>query len=250
MTYPVDLRRAARAALELRQRREALALAKGEATTLSDLDERALAEQVRKATSSTYTWLTEYTQTYNQHWKEQGRGSPYEPFPRWPFWVPFFEFLESDQKVILIEKSRSMMISWALVGYFVLQAMLVPEREIVFQTMTEPKAHQLIDYAKTLWARQPEFLREKFPLTKNLDKMAQNEFSLKNGSVIWGIASGKGKIRSYHPWGYLNDESCFQADAGEAYNDALPACQKIIFNSTAYPSWYADFTVDSVVEDM
>lgn len=243
-----DLRLAARAALELRQRREALARAKGEETTLSDADERAKAERIRAATSSTHIWLTEHTRTFNQHWKEQKRSSPYEPFPRWPFWIPFFEFLESDEKVILIEKSRSMMVSWAIVGYFVLQAMLVPEREIVFQSMKQEKADELIVYAKTLWKNQPEFLREAFPLKKDPDKMAQGEFSLKNGSAIWSIASGKGQIRSYHPWGYFNDESCFQFDASEAYNDALPACQKIIFNSTAYPSWFADFLVDAVVE--
>jgi hypothetical protein len=245
-----DLRRAARAVLELRQRREALALAKGEATTLTDADERDLAERVRRATSSTYIWLTEHTQTFNPHWVEQKRASPYEPFPKWPFWVPFFEYIESDEKVILVEKSRTMMISWALVGYFTLQAMLVPEREIVFQSMTEPKAFQLIEYAKCLWSRQPEWLREKFPLAKPVDKMAKDCFALKNGSVIWSISSGKGKIRSYHPWGFLNDESAFQPDAAEAFNDALPACVKIIFNSTAYPSWYCDQLLDATMEDL
>jgi hypothetical protein len=53
--------------------------------------------------------------------------------------------------------------------------------------------------------------------------------------------------RSYHPWGYLNDESSFQADAGKCYNEALAAAKgKIIFNSSAGPGWYADARRDIV----
>lgn len=36
---------------------------------------------VREATSDTYRWCTEHTKTYNEHWQEEGRPSPYEPFP-------------------------------------------------------------------------------------------------------------------------------------------------------------------------
>ena len=50
-----------------------------------------------------------------------------------------------------------------------------------------------------------------------------------------------GQIRSYHPWGYLLDEASFVVDAGECYNQALAVVKgKIILNSSAGPSWYAD----------
>jgi hypothetical protein len=131
-----------------------------------------------------------------------------------------------------------MMVSWAIMGYFTMEAMKVPEREIVVQTMDEDKSHEMIGYAKTLWSRQDQRLRDTFPVAKPVEKMAKNEFSLANGSVIWGIPSGQGKIRSYHPWGYFSDESAFQDDAGECYGESLAAVEKIVLNSTAGPGWY------------
>jgi len=54
-------------------------------------------------------------------------------------------------------------------------------------------------------------------------------------------------LRSYHPAAYLNDESSFQPDAGECYNEALAAVKdKIIFNSSAGPGWYADARRDII----
>jgi hypothetical protein len=70
-----------------------------------------------------------------------------------------------------------------------------------------------------------------------------------HGGYIQGVPGGADQVRSYHPWGYLNDESSFQPDAGECYNEALAAVKgKIIFNSSAGPGWYADVRNDIVRE--
>ena len=135
------------------------------------------------------------------------------------------------------------MVTWVIMGYLTLQAMLVPEREIVVQTMSDEKGEQPIDYAKQLYASQPAWLREAFPVPKPIDKQPANEFRV-GSSVIFGIPAGIGKIRSYHPWAYFNDETAFQPDAGTAYQEALPAAKKIILNSTASASWFFDFTND------
>src|SRR5207248_7699496 len=37
------------------------------------------------------------------------------------------------------------------------------------------------------------------------------------------------------------DEAAFQPEAGEAYDAAVPVCQKIIVVSSAGPGWFADF---------
>src|SRR5207248_9386257 len=88
-----------------------------------------------------------------------------------------------------------------------------------------------------------------FPYTTlfRSDKQADLELSFKNGSYIWGIPGGADQIRSFHPWGYLNDESSFQSEAGECFNEALSVVKgKIIFNSSAGPSWYADARRDII----
>ena len=69
---------------------------------------------------------------------------------------------------------------------------------------------------------------------------------VRGGSIV-GIPGGADQIRSLHPWGYLNDESSFQPDAGECFNEALSAVRgKILFNSSAGPGWYADARRDII----
>ncbi len=78
-----------------------------------------------------------------------------------------------------------------------------------------------------------------------LDQQPADRLDFANGSYILGIPGGANQIRSYHPWGYLNDESSFQADAGECYNEALAAVKgKIVFNSSAGTGWYANARKD------
>ena len=223
----------------LRRRIEAL---RSETTRSNGCDSARLGAAV----SDVYHWATEYTQTYNQHWVEEGRSTPYEAFPQHPYFVAVFEVIDLE-RITWWEKSRDMMLSWACVAYLTLNAMKVSEREVLLQTQKEKKALQLVQYAKHLYRQQPEWLRDAFPLSKNIDSQPGLELSFKNGSRIVGIPGGADQIRSYHPWGYLNDESSFQPDAGECYNEALSAVKgKIIFNSSAAPGWYADARRDII----
>ena len=72
--------------------------------------------EVQDAVRDTYTWVTEYTKTFNEHWVEEGRPSPYEPFPRYDYLAILFEILDAG-RIVWIEKSRDMMVSWACVAY-------------------------------------------------------------------------------------------------------------------------------------
>jgi len=243
-----ELYQAALAAILLEQQQEKLNLARGMASERSDEEQKVLDARVREATSSTWTWLTKYTKTFNPHWKEEGYSSPYLPFPNWPFFPVLLEWLEDEEDTgpRLIEKSRDLMVTWAVTGYFTLQAMLGQEREIVVQTMNAEKAELPIAYAKCLYQSQPEWLRDAFPLPKPIEKQPANEFRV-GSSVIFGIPAGLGKIRSYHPWGYFSDETAFQAEAAPAYDEALSTAKKVVLNSSAAPGWYFDFTRDAEI---
>jgi hypothetical protein len=202
--------------------------------------------RVQEIVSDAFYWVTEFTETFNEHWIEEGRPSPYEHFPDYPYIGELFAMLELE-RILWIEKSRDMMISWTCVAYLTLQAMSVPERGVLFQTQKLEKAKELIKYAKTLYRRQPEWLQKSFPLAKPIDSQPDLSLTFAHGSRIIGIPGGADQIRSYHPWGYLNDESSFQPDAGECYNEALSAVKgKIIFNSSAGPGWYADARHDII----
>jgi hypothetical protein len=213
------------------------AMSSQKATRVADQE---LQKRAREATRDPYTWVTEHTRTYNEHWIEEGRPSPYEPFPRHPYFEAAFELIDAE-RVIWWEKSRDMMLSWACVAYLTLAAMKTPYRGVLFQTQKEDKVIQLVDYAKCLYKRQPEWLQRAFPLARPIDKQPALQLRFANGSYIAGIPGGADQIRSFHPWGYLNDESSFQPEAGECYNEALAVVKgKIIFNSSAGPGWYAD----------
>ncbi len=139
------------------------------------------------------------------------------------------------------------MISWACVAYLTLQAMKTPYRGVLMQTQKEDKVIQLIEYAKYLYKTQPEWLQQAFPLAKPIDNQADLKLEFANGSYLAGIPGGADQIRSFHPWAYLNDESSFQPEAGECYHEALAVVKdKIIFNSSAGPGWYADARHDIV----
>jgi hypothetical protein len=205
-----------------------------------------LKDRAGEATCDAYTWVTQYTETYNEHWLEEGRPSPYEKFPQYPYLKAAFELMDAE-RVVWFEKSRDMMLSWACVAYLTMEAMKTPYRGVLMQCQKEDKIVQLIDYAKCLYKRQPEWLQEAFPLARAIDKQPALQLRFANGSYVAGIPGGADQIRSYHPWGYLNDESSFQPEAGECFNEALAVVKgRIIFNSSAGPGWYADARRDIV----
>ena len=198
------------------------------------------------ATRNVFAWLTESTQTYNEHWLVEGRATPYEPFPRHPYLEAVCQINDAE-RIIWWEKSRDMMLTWACVGYLLFKAMKIPECGNLFQCQKEDKSEQLVDYAKCLWERQDGILREAFPLVKPLNRQDKLTLEFANGSYLHGVPGGADQVRSYHPWGLLNDESSFQPEAGECFTEALSAVKgKIIFNSSAGPGWYADVRHDIV----
>ncbi len=190
-------------------------------------------------------WLQQYTCTKDSYWKEAGAGTPYRPFPD----KPYFRFVLDEihrNKVLLIEKSRDMMLSWLCVGYFTHAAITTERREVLFQSQKEDKAAELIDYARILYEQQPQALKQRSPLAKPLRSQSSLKLEFANGSRLVGIPEGADQIRSYHPWGLLMDEAAFQPEAGEAYDAAVPVCEKIVVVSSAGPGWFADFVTDTL----
>jgi len=224
--------------------RKKLAILKAQSAKCARTQRPSNDSRIRAAIRDPFEWVTDYTKTWNEHWQEEGRPSPYEPFPRWPYISDLFDFLKSE-RIVWLEKSRDMMASWGCVGYLTFEAMTVRERGVLLQTQKEDKVKQLLRYVKCLYEHQPAWLKKAYPLAKR----GQSDLSLvfAHGGRIIGIPGGANQIRSYHPWGYLNDESSHQPDAGECYNEALSAVKgKIIFNSSAGPGWYADARRDIV----
>ena len=175
-----------------------------------------------------------------------GSPSPYEPFPNKPYFELLFRLLEIE-RIVWIEKSRDLMISWVCVAFLTLKAMTIPECEVLFQTQKEDKAIQLVEYAKCLYEQSDQFIKDAYPVYKPVSQQPKLELRFKGGGKIVGLPGGASQIRSYHPWGYLLDEASFVDEAGESYNEALAAAKgSIILNSSAGPGWYADARRDII----
>lgn len=229
---------------EQNRRQEELARARKVESNTSSLESE---RRKREATASTAHWMRNHTKTFNPHWIEEKRPRPNEPFPEWYFFETVVELIEREE-IVAIEKSRDLMLTWAVVAYFTLQAQTVPFREIVFQTIDASKSEQLIEYAKCLYDQQEPWLKDAFPLSKPILKQGASALSWENGSVIWAVPSGKDQIRSFHPWGYFNDESAFQPEAGLCLDAALGSgAKKVVMCSTANIGWYADYRADVIL---
>lgn len=236
----VDLVLRAHARLILNRKEEEIARARQQESSTSTQELQA---KVRDATRNAWHWLRNYTCTENEHWLQEGRTSPYEPFPDKPYFEAVLDVLAAEP-IVFIEKSRDLMMSWLCVGYLTLEAMKVPARKVIFQTMKESKAEELVNYAKTLWKHQPDWLRDAHPLAKPVERQSAVELEFANGSKILGIAAGGDQIRSFHPYAVLIDEAAFLPQAGESYNAAIATAPKIILNSSAGPGWFGDTVRD------
>jgi hypothetical protein len=221
--------------------REERARSQQKVSATSDEEDK---KKVRAATAAPWVWLSESTKTFNPHWQEEGCSGPFEPFPQKAYFEPMLQVIDS-RKITMWEKSRDMMVTWGIVGYFTWQAMMVPAREVIFQTLKADKMVEMVTYAKCLYDHQPMWLRENFPLVKPTDRQSEDVLEFSHGGKIIGLPGGAEQIRSYHPWGYFLDEAAFCPDAVECLSNALgTGAQKIVMNSSAGIGAYSDLRRD------
>src|SRR3954468_13200813 len=76
--------------LRAQARRRAYELRSSEAST----EDSAF---VAAATRDAYTWVTQHTETWNEHWVEEGRPSPYEKFPQCDYFRDLFNVFETER---------------------------------------------------------------------------------------------------------------------------------------------------------
>jgi hypothetical protein len=202
------------------------------------------AELVARKVRDPLFWLQHHTQTKDPHWREAGAKSPYRPFPDKPYFGPIIDALRREP-ILFCAKSRDLMLSWLFVGYFTHECMTTPGVEVLFQSQTEDKAAELVDYAKILYGRQDADIKGLYPLNAPLGKQSRMELNFCHGNRIVGIPNGADKIRSYHPTALFIDEAAFVPDAGQSYDEAVAACQKIAVLSSANTGWFESVVVSA-----
>jgi len=94
-------------------------------------------------------------------------------------------------------------------------------------------------------AWQDDDIKAQYPPAQPLPKQSSLELNFVGGNRIVGIPHGADKIRSYHPTALLIDEAAFIPDAGQSFDEAIAACQKIAVLSSANTGWFESVVVSA-----
>lgn len=190
-------------------------------------------------------WFTRCTYTFDKHWMKKGLASPYNRMELKPYFPYLFHKFLTVMN-LFVPKSREMVVTWSLLAYLTWKCQFFPETQVVFQGQKLEKVQDLIvgrdtpGYARTLYERQEQWLKEQHPLSKRIEDMPAHRISWKNGSEIIGVPSGADQVRQYHPTIYCCDEAAHVDDFQGSYDTAVPVAQQIIAVSSAAPSWFGD----------
>lgn len=145
--------------------------------------------------------------------------------------------------ILMVEKSRQVMITWVALAYILWRAKFMDHQLILVQSKREADAQKLVCVKES----EPDAARLTFMETHLPSHLRSVDFGRRgatakcnvyfdSGSHVWGIPEGGAIIRSHTPSLLFSDEAAFQPAFGEAYRAALPAIRgggQAIFVSSA-----------------
>lgn len=167
-------------------------------------------------------------------WKtqdEHDEKSPYKGLPNKAYIRSMFDIYQNE-RIILVEKSRQMIVSTLTCAYIAWECLFVPGRLWLISKTKESDAIALIrDKIRGPWSRLPDWLKQKCPASLG----PQNEVSFsQSGSRILGVtenvarSSGRGMTAS----GFFLDEAAFQDQCREIWAAVMPMAKKLIAVTT------------------
>lgn len=176
-------------------------------------------------------WLTQHTKTEDTHWMAKGTDF-LAPFPKKEYLRVVMSYFLSTPSLFL-PKSREMMMSWSVCGFIAWECQWFPVFWLA-QTGKEDKVAELVQYVRTLYRNQPEWMRRRNPLI--VDNTL--ELAWANGGRFLGIPKGMDQARVHHPKGYFQDESAFLPEAQQAHDAVRPVCKQVICVSSDEVGWF------------
>jgi hypothetical protein len=199
-----------------------------------DRIEKICAQSVASFEAGPLWFLTNLTSTENpQH---DAQGLPFKAaFPRKSYFVPLMNEFLARHPILFVPKSRTMMTSWAAMGFAAWAAQWKKE-ETVVQTANEDKCLHLIDYVRQLWDNQEPWLKQRHPLIR------RSSFAIawEGGGEVAAIPSGADKIRAFHPTTYVMDEAAYLPEGEDCLAAVSPSGARIIAISSARAGWFGD----------
>lgn len=175
-------------------------------------------EEIKRARDDLFFYLDTMVYTQDEHDSE----NPIKPLPMEKEYLRDVVTLFLNEPLLLIEKSRQMLITWVMVACHLWDAQFHEGRRIFFQSKKEKDANALVDRAKLIYNHYPEpyktVIHQLYPANQSYLKL---EFP-KHTSIIEGTPQGGDQLRMYTASRIFSDEMAFQERAEEAFIAAKP----------------------------
>jgi hypothetical protein len=176
--------------------------------------------EVEVAANNLFYYLENMVYTQDEH----DANAPFKPLPMHKRYLQELAQHFLDERLLLIEKSRQMMVTWLMVACHLWDAQFHNGRRIFFQSKKELDADNLVHRAKIIYDNYPEpyksIIYNKYPANKPMSYL-KLDFG-KQQSIIQGTAQGSDVLRQYTASRIFSDELAFQERAEEAYIAAKP----------------------------
>jgi hypothetical protein len=219
-------------------------------------DTRLQAIEWSQCQEDPYYWMTNWAFTLDVH----DRETPVKPFPDKEYVKIIVEKFQKHN-LLLIPKSRQMMLSWIMVALALWDTQFHKGRLTFFQSKKADDANDLVRRAKHIWDNEPKFLKVYYDNQKamelrcnpqNQGNHVYNSMSFPDiYSEIRGIPEGGDVIRMHTASLIISDEMAFQPEAKAAFTAARPTISnngKFIGISTAEDSTFFEELVFDQIE--
>lgn len=144
-------------------------------------------------------------------------------------WPGYHTYLKESLSVLMNEplvafpKSRRMMVSWLMCGYYIWAARFQPNSALFYMSETEQKAAFAVDKRCKFMEdnlRDPAFRQPRQEMKTKTGLVGHITYP--NGSYIWALASGGSVLRQYTATKIFLDECEFQDEAPAVVRAAIP----------------------------
>lgn len=156
------------------------------------------------------------------------------------------------EPLLLIPKSRQMMISWLAVVLCVWELYTLPYQLILWQSKNEEDANKMVFDKDNERVARASFVISELPAWLfPRPKYTSGNIICPNGSRMRGVQQGPNVIRSESPSRVVSDEMAFQEDAADAYMAARPSLQgggKFLGISSANIGFFWDCVEDKTTK--
>jgi len=174
----------------------------------------------RALRNNPWLFFEKFVYTLDPHYAKQ-------PVRRYPVDKPYLKEIVKlceENNLLLIEKSRQMLVTWTIVGFFLWDAIFHNGRYIFFQSRKEDDAGlstplSLVSRAKFIFDHLPKELQCPLRIGKQPPIMQIGD------STIQGISQDSDALRSFTASGVFADEMAFQERSREAFAATRPTIE-------------------------